>query len=186
MLVATRIGVFDALVAGARTADQVAARLGTRPDTTRKLLNFLVTQDYLRLTDGRYSLSRTGRKWLPASSSRSLHDSILMRFVEWGWLDNLEEVVRTGDGVDVHHRMAADQWGLYQRSMRSTRRTKGCSVFSENCPARRNGPACSRTTGPVPRPAAPASGGHLLVSWRAGLRVRASSACCTGGGASGR
>ena len=42
LLVATRIGVFDALVAGALTADQVAARLGTHPDTTRKLPNFLV------------------------------------------------------------------------------------------------------------------------------------------------
>ena len=128
LLVATRIGAFDALVAGALTADQVAARLGTHPDTTRKLLNFLVTQDYLRLTDGRYSLSRTGRKWLPASSPRSLHDSILMRFVEWDWLDNLEDVVRTGDGVDVHHRMTADQWGLYQRSMRSSAAVFGGEV----------------------------------------------------------
>lgn len=128
LLVATKLGIFDALAAGPLTADQVATRLGTHPDTTRKLLNFVATMDFLKLKDGRYALSRVGQKWLPAGSPRSLHDSILMRFVEWDWLGNMEEVVRTGQGVDVHHRMTAEQWGLYQRSMRSSAAVFGGEV----------------------------------------------------------
>ena len=128
LLVATKVGVFDALEVGPPSSAELASRLDLHPETARRFLNFLVSERYLRLRDGRYGLSRLSRRWLLSSSPRSLRDSILMRFVEWDWIGHLEEVIRSGVAVDVHHTMTPAEWGLYQRSMRSSARVFGAEL----------------------------------------------------------
>lgn len=68
LIVVAKLGVFEALGSGALGASEVAAKLGTHPEVTRKLLNLLVTQGHLRLERGRYALSASGRRWLLPSS----------------------------------------------------------------------------------------------------------------------
>src|SRR5918999_5441431 len=119
IVVATRLGMFDALGDGGRSAASVAERWGTHPLATEKLLNLLVTMRYLRHRDGAYTLARHTRRWLLADAPTSIRDVILMKELEWSWIDRLETFVRDGRPLDVHGTMSTDDWDSYQRGMRA-------------------------------------------------------------------
>lgn len=118
LMVATRLGVFDALADGPRTAPEVAAQRGGDARAFEKLLNLLVAMRYLRLASGRYRLTSSARRWL-LPNARGVADNILMKFLEWGWMEGLEDFVRSGAPLDVHGTMTTEDWGLYQRGMRA-------------------------------------------------------------------
>ena len=118
LLVGAKLGVFDALATGPATATQLADRCGTDPAATEKLANLLVGMRHLRVDrDARYSLGPRARRWLSGSSS--VRDSLLMKELEWRWIEGLEDFVRSGEHQDVHATMTGEEWGVYQRGMRS-------------------------------------------------------------------
>ncbi|MEO5987024.1 MAG: class I SAM-dependent methyltransferase [Candidatus Limnocylindria bacterium] len=119
IVVATKLGIFDALRDGARSAASVAEVCGTDAHATEKVLNVLVTMRYLRHRGGTYSLARHTRRWLLADAPSSVRDVILMKELEWSWIDKLEAFVRDGKPLDVHGAMSTDDWGAYQRGMRA-------------------------------------------------------------------
>ena len=59
------------------------------------------------------------RKWLLSGSDSSVRDMVLMKFLEWEWIEGLEAFVRDGQPLDVHGAMSGDDWALYQRGMRA-------------------------------------------------------------------
>ena len=120
LMVATKLGIFDALADGPMSAAAVAERCDLDPRATEKLLNLLVGMRHLhRSTDGTYRLSRQTRKWLLESSPSSVRDMVLMKFLEWEWVEGLETYVRGGTPLDVHAGMSNEDWRLYQRGMRA-------------------------------------------------------------------
>ena len=119
LMVATRAGVFEALAAGPLTAAETAARCAGDERAMGKLLGVLATTGYLRSTRGRYTLTRDARRWLLADSPFSLRDNVLFRFVEWEWIAGLDRFLLSGRPLDIHAAMTAEQWGAYQRGMRS-------------------------------------------------------------------
>ena len=119
VVTATKLGVFEALRDGARPAAAVAETCGTDARATEKLLNVLVTMRYLRHRDGAYTLAGHVRRWLLADAPSSIRDVILMKELEWSWIDQLETFVRDGRPLDVHGTMSTDDWGAYQRGMRA-------------------------------------------------------------------
>lgn len=120
VMVGTRVGVFETLAAGPLAAAEVAARCGTHPVATKKLLDALVGAGYLRLDRERYALAPVARKWLLKDSPRSLRDNVLLRFLEWEVIEQFDEYVRTGRHLDVHATITStEDWELYQRGMRS-------------------------------------------------------------------
>lgn len=114
-----RLGVFEALKAGPLTTGEVTTRCGGDERAMAKLLNALAGCDYLRFEDGRYALATLARKWLLPGTGQTLHDKMLFQFLEWDFIENIGEFVRTGKPLDMHAAMTPDQWGLYQRGMRS-------------------------------------------------------------------
>jgi SAM-dependent methyltransferase len=114
-----RLGVYEALDAGPLTAAEIAGRCGGHPRATRKLLDALAGSEYLRFANGRYSLTPRARKWLLPGSPQSLHDKLLLQFVEWDFIAHTGEYVRTGQPIDLHTSISRQEWGLYQRGMRS-------------------------------------------------------------------
>lgn len=123
IMVATKLGVFDALVAGPLSASDVAARCGTSAPATGKLLNALVGAGYLTgATEGhaeRYALAPVARKWVTSDSPTSIRDKVLFEFIEWQLVERIEDFVRTGQPLDIHQTGSEEQWGLYQRAMRT-------------------------------------------------------------------
>jgi len=119
-LVATEQGLFEALADGPLDASAVAARAGTDPSATEKVLNLLTSMRYLRLgRDRRYALSASARRFLLADSPSSVRDLILMRRLELRWIGKLGDFLRSGEPLDVHGALSDDEWGLYQRGMRA-------------------------------------------------------------------
>ncbi len=119
IMAATKLGVFEALGTGALTSAELAEQVRTDPRATQKLLNALVGAGYLRRHKQRYTLTPVVRKWLLKGSRRSLRDNVLFRFVEWKFIEGYEEFVRTGKPLRVHEEMSTEEWGSYQRGMRS-------------------------------------------------------------------
>ncbi|MDQ3054342.1 MAG: methyltransferase domain-containing protein [Actinomycetota bacterium] len=119
VLTATRLGIFDAISEGAGSAKAVAEACGTNERATEKLLNLLVTMRYLRYRDGIYRLAPHVRRWLLADTPGSIRDLILMKELEWSWIDQMESFVRDGRPLDVHGSMSTDDWRAYQRGMRA-------------------------------------------------------------------
>lgn len=122
VVVATKLGVFDALATGPAEAAAIAADLGVHAGALAKLLNLLVAAGYLRYGKEGYALSPLARKWLVADSPQSIRDVMLLRLLEWQVIDQTEDFVRTGKALDVHDIIRGDQWVTYQRGMRALAR----------------------------------------------------------------
>lgn len=120
LMVATKVGVFDALADSPLGAVSIAERCAIDAHAAEKLLNLLVGMRYLRRSrDGAYRLTSLSRRWLLETGGRSVRDMVLMKFLEWEWIEGLEVYVRTGEPLDVHGGMSTEDWRLYQRGMRA-------------------------------------------------------------------
>jgi SAM-dependent methyltransferase len=119
VMAATRLDIFESLADRPLTADEVAQRCGTHPRATEKLLNALVGVGCLQARGGHYSLRRSARSWVLAEGKNSFRDQNLLHYLEWRWWEHCEEYVRTGQPLRVHQNMTAEEWGVYQRGMRS-------------------------------------------------------------------
>ena len=119
IMVGTKLGIFDALMHGPLAAAEIAARCGTSPNATAKLLTALAGSGYLRARGGRFAPTSTSRTWLSSGSPKSLRDKVLFEFIEWSFVERVEDFVRTGAPVDMHRSASNEQWALYQRAMRA-------------------------------------------------------------------
>jgi SAM-dependent methyltransferase len=119
IMAGTKLGVFEALAAGPLTCDEVAERCGTDRRATAKLLNALIGAGCVRSEGGRYRLTPAVRRGLLESSPNSWRDQTLLHYLEWRWWDHCEDYVRTGQPLRVHDQMTDEEWGIYQRGMRS-------------------------------------------------------------------
>lgn len=118
IMIATRLGVFDALRDKPSAAKELSEALDIHPRATEQLLNALVGSDYLKLAGDRYALTKKSRRWL-LDEPGSLRDKMLLQFLEWEWFEHVEAYVKTGEHLDVHKRAGDEDWRLYQRGMRS-------------------------------------------------------------------
>jgi SAM-dependent methyltransferase len=119
VMVATKIGLFEALLEEPGDARAIATRCGTNPSATGALLDALVGSGYLRHRAGRYTLAPVARRWLLRGQAHSLRDWAIFGFQSWDWLTHLGRFVATGRPLDVHAAMSPEAWADYQRAMRS-------------------------------------------------------------------
>lgn len=118
IMAATQLDIFEALAGEALTGPAVAARCGTDPQATGKLLVALVGMHYLRRNGERFALARVARHWLLRDSPTSVRDYLLYNYAQWNWIARLEEYTRTGTPIRFHQEMTPEEWDLYQRGMR--------------------------------------------------------------------
>jgi SAM-dependent methyltransferase len=104
LMVAVRLGVFEALADGDRTAGEVARRCATAEAPTARLLHALVGMGYLRpgRTADRVGLTRGSRRWLTRASPDEVLDKVLFGFDEWRFVEGYEAYVRDGRAIDMH------------------------------------------------------------------------------------
>jgi SAM-dependent methyltransferase len=118
IVAATEMGVFEALAGGGRSAAEVASACGMDARATEQLLNFLVSMRYLRYRQGAYELTKQTRRWL-LKGEGGIRDLVLMKRLEWRWIEGLEAYLRTGEPANVHATMSPGDWQTYQRGMRA-------------------------------------------------------------------
>lgn len=119
IMVGTKLGVFDALASGPRSAAAVAQTCGTHARATEKLLSALAGSGYVTQQGETYALSPVARKWTLTGGAQSIRDKILFEFVEWSMVERVEDYVRTGDPLDLHVEPNPERWRLYQNAMRA-------------------------------------------------------------------
>jgi len=119
VLVATKLDIFETLAAGPLTVQEIVDTCATHRRATEQLLNALVGMGCLQLKGGRYALARRMRAWILAEGKYSFRGQILLHELEWKWWEHCEDYVRTGQPLRVHQTMTDEEWGLYQRGMRS-------------------------------------------------------------------
>jgi SAM-dependent methyltransferase len=113
--VAKRLGVFDALLGGAATADELAQRLGLQPAGTRLLCENLVGVEILDQAGDSFSLAPRARKWLDPASESYVGTWIEHTASYWEWYGDLERIVRDGGSFEIHREPAEEQeyWRVY-------------------------------------------------------------------------
>jgi SAM-dependent methyltransferase len=120
IMLGTKLGFFEALAAGPTTVAEIAARAGTHPRASEKLLVALAGCGYVRSLDGgRWELTQLSRRWLLETSPQSCRDKVLFQFLEWDLIGRAEEFLRSGEPLELHQQLDEQQWALYQRGMRS-------------------------------------------------------------------
>lgn len=153
LIAGTRLGVFEVLSEGEKTAEEVAQDIGCNPEGMETLLNALNGFGYLKRRNGRYSITKQTAKWLIESSSSSIRDAIMFLFELWNDFSDIERAVKSGKIKDFHFRDRPPEfWEHYIR---------GLATF-----ARYNGPEIVRKVSPIkkPRRLLDVGGGHGMYS----------------------
>jgi hypothetical protein len=113
-----RLGLFDALRDRPRTADDLADALSLDPAGLELLLRALSHVGYLEERGWCYRLSSLARQTLVRGAPMELSAYVRWNETQWRFLGELDEMVRTGRGVDFHGALQdREAWGDYQRAM---------------------------------------------------------------------
>lgn len=129
LMVAWRVGVFDALEAGPATAAQLAPRLGVTEAGLDVVLPALHAIGYLEADGRSFRLSAKARRTLTAGGRRSVTDWMAFTHDMWDAFDGLEGVLRGGPPQDIHGFAADDPyWERYMRGLRQISRVSAADV----------------------------------------------------------
>src|SRR6185503_16549702 len=118
IMAAADVGLFEAIGKTPKTADKVSQSIQTDALATKNLMDCLVGIGYLRWNNGSYSLKPKYYKWLLKDYSSNIIGELRFQLVEWNWMNNLENYVRTGKPMNFHYSMNANEWADYQEGMR--------------------------------------------------------------------
>jgi 2-polyprenyl-3-methyl-5-hydroxy-6-metoxy-1,4-benzoquinol methylase len=118
VMAGVRLGVFEGLAKRAGTAADLAAALGVDTEGLELLLRTLVYCGYVELDGEQFALSALGRRSMITGAPRDLTGYVQWNYTQWEFAEHLENLVRTGQGVDFHHTLTdAAAWGHYQKAM---------------------------------------------------------------------
>ena len=118
IMVATELGIFEAIGTHTKTAGEIAQICQIHPQGTGHLLDCLVGVGYLQWSGAKYSLKRTYQKWLLRRSEANLIGKLRFQSFEWDCMAKLEDYVRSGNPLELHRTMSEKEWELYQEAMR--------------------------------------------------------------------
>jgi 2-polyprenyl-3-methyl-5-hydroxy-6-metoxy-1,4-benzoquinol methylase len=129
LMAGERLGVYAALADGSATVEELAARLKLSPEGTRALLEALEACEAVERTRGRYRLADRARRWLDPCSPQYVGDFLGFNYAQWDWWGHLEDVVRTGEAMDIHRFSPEDpRWRSYIHAMHQLARLSAPEV----------------------------------------------------------
>ncbi len=101
------------------TLKNLADKLVLDDEALGLLLNVLVCSGYLDYNKGKYILTDISKKTLLPGSESQTWGSIEYARIRWIMLNKLEDIIKTGKGVDFHgdYLTSHDSWKFYQRTM---------------------------------------------------------------------
>ncbi len=119
IMMGCKYGVFETLANGPKTCVQIAQATSTDARALGKMLNVLVSCRYLTLQGDVFDLCTHTRRFMLKSSRPSIADNVVMRYLEWEAIENLEHFLETGEPFEIHDNMPSEYWPIYQRGMKS-------------------------------------------------------------------
>lgn len=114
----TKLGVFEMLASGPKTAHEVADAIDCDPDATKVLLDALNGFGYLKRRKGYYANTKETNKWLLKDSSKSVYDLVLFMDDLWDMVSGMENGIKNGDQPNLHHQEHPEEfWERYIRGL---------------------------------------------------------------------
>jgi len=118
IMTAAELGIYEAMGKSTKSAAEIAQICHTHPGSTTQLLNCLVGIGYLNYDNENYSLKSNYHKWLLKEYESNIIGKLRFQLLEWNWVAQLEDFVRTGKPLDLHSNITPGEWELYQDGMR--------------------------------------------------------------------
>jgi hypothetical protein len=132
IIAGVRLGIFGKIGYGKCTPDQLAHWLSLSTDALTLLLPVLVCAGYLAEERERYALTDLARATLLSDSSMRLTAWVEHNLLHWKALANLEDVVKTGKGIDLYQHMTdARELAISHQAMLETARPAADWVASQ-------------------------------------------------------
>jgi hypothetical protein len=121
IMAAVQLGVFEAMGPGSCGAEELAGRIACDPDALGLLLEVLVCAGYCEREEDRYRSTEPVLTTLLPDSPTPLTAWVAHNRFHWDVIGELEEVVRSGRGLDSHRFLeSSDRWAIYQEAMLET------------------------------------------------------------------
>lgn len=117
IMTACSLGLFEALREGPRTSAQLAVTLEASEPGVESLLRTLLFSEYVCLATEGYELSNLGRETMLDGSVAELVGYARLSSTQWDMMSGLDELVKTGRGLDFHEQLDGEAWSFYQRAM---------------------------------------------------------------------
>jgi SAM-dependent methyltransferase len=118
LMAGARLGIFEALRESPRDAASLAERLGLEAESLELMLRVLAASGYLACRRKRFGLTAMARKTMLKDSPMDSRGYVEFNYLQWEFLDRLEDLIRTGRGLDFHRTMRDTRdWESYQRGM---------------------------------------------------------------------
>lgn len=132
LMAGVSLGVFEAMRDGWHNAADLAQKLSLDPVCLQMLLRTLVFSEYLQQRGNEFALSNMARRFLISGSELDFSGYVQWNYTQWDFVEHLEDLVRTGKGVDFHASMKdANAWKFYQRAMMEVARLDAPVVASK-------------------------------------------------------
>lgn len=142
LIAAQRAGVLARLGQGAASVELLASELDLDAECLGLVLRTLSAMGYVRRGQGdRYRLTATGLRHFAASASVPCSAFVEYGAAQWAIVEQLDQVLRTGRGIDFHDCQSADDWEAYQRAMLENARTFA-AFMAEKVPVRPGATRC--------------------------------------------
>ena len=146
LIAAERASVFRMLGEGPTTTAPVAARLNLDESCLELVLRVLASMGYVKRRGGLWSLTRLGLRHFGPTASSAFGNFVAFGAPQWEWISRLDDVLKTGRGVEIHQSLQGSDWGLYQRAMAEGARDFAAFVAKE-LPVRRGARLCLDVAG---------------------------------------
>jgi ubiquinone/menaquinone biosynthesis C-methylase UbiE len=114
---AFNLGIFEAVKDGPRTLEEIARKTGLNAHSLESTMTILLSLRYFKYKNGKFMLTPAAKKFCLKASPAGVYDYTLFMNIMAGWMEQLEEYLKTGKGLNVHATMNDEEWRLYQLCM---------------------------------------------------------------------
>lgn len=117
LIVAERTGALRKLSRGPATVKTLAEHLALDPECLRLVLRVLRGMGYVSLRGERWSLTRAAKRWFGERAKEPYEAYVQYGPPQWRMIERLDDVVRSGAGIDFHDHQSPKDWETYQEAM---------------------------------------------------------------------
>jgi len=146
LIAAARASVFKALGEKDEDTAGLARRLGLDESCLDLVLRLLASMGYVKRRASLWSLTRLGLKHFGPAAPSPFGDFVAFGAPQWEWISRLDDVLKTGRGVEIHGTLRGAEWDLYQRAMAEGARDFAAFV-AKTLPVRKGARVCLDVAG---------------------------------------
>ncbi len=117
LMAANSCGVLRKLAERDMTAPELATVLGLDRECLTLLLRVIAGLDYVARIGSKWALTTHGRRYFGPAAPESYEAFVEYGAAQWRFVEDLEDVLRSGKGIDFHAQQTPAEWQAYQRSM---------------------------------------------------------------------